>query len=543
MKETKYIFVTGGVISGLGKGIVSASIAKILQDDGKNKVIIYKADGYFNLDPGTQNPDQHGEVFVLDSGHEVDLDFGHYERFLNENCFNDFSITSGKIISKMLDKERKGDFLGKTVQVIPHLTGLIREEWNKTAEKYNADFVIIEIGGTVGDLENLWFVEAAREMLQKKGSKNVFFAHLGYIPEIGEAEQQKTKPFQQSIQLLRDRGIFPDILIGRSKNPLKEKTKNKLNWLCNVPLEAIYSSPDLRYTYELPILLQEEGIINYLNSRLNINLIGKLKKWKNRVSKLKSEKINAVNIAICGKYADATDSYLSIKEALDHSSIETKLEVKIGFIDTEKISDKNVVEILKEFDGVIVPGGFGERGVEGKIKAIQYCRKNNIPFLGLCYGLQLAVVEFARNVCNLKKANTTEVDSNTKYPVIDIMEDQKDITNKGGTMRLGSQEAFLKHGSQIEKIYRSKTCKERHRHRYEVNPKYHEILENNGLVLSGKDSTGKLIEFIEYPLNDFFVATQAHPELKSTLECPAPVFVAFLKATNRMSVKMELFLD
>lgn len=534
MKEPVFIFVTGGVLSGLGKGIVSSSVAKILQDNGKNKVIITKCDGYFNMDPGTQNPNEHGEVFVLNDGAEVDLDFGHYERFLNTPCFAEFSITSGRIISKMLDKERKGDYLGKTVQVIPHLTGLIREEWMEMASKHKANFVLIEIGGTVGDLENLWFLEAARELLQKIGRERVLFIHLGYVPEIGELAQQKTKPFQQSIQLLRDRGIFPDILIGRSGKPLCEKTKNKLNWLCNVPIEAIYSSPDLEYTYELPLLLHKEGIIKFLERRLGVVHSDDFKSLKKKINKLKSKKTKTIRVGICGKYTEATDSYLSIEESLTHASLKIKENINIEkvFIDTDNLSYKNMTTNPYNCDCFIVPGGFGSRGIEGKINVIRYCRENNIPFLGICYGLQLAVIEFARNVCGLKKANTTEVDDKTQYKVIDIMPDQRDIVNKGGTMRLGKQEAFLKKGSLTRKIYGKDTCFERHRHRYEVNPEYHEILEKKGLVISGKNETGELVEFIEYPKNDFLLATQAHPELQSTLDAPAPLFVGLLEAAN-----------
>lgn len=551
MRDCKIIFVTGGVLSGLGKGVVSASIAKILQDDGKRNVIPIKCDGYLNVDPGTMNPVEHGEVFVLDDGTEADLDFGHYERFLGISCTKDFSLTSGKVLSLMIEKERKGEFLGKTVQVIPHLTGIIREHWEMVADKYEADVLMIEIGGTVGDIENLWFLEAAREMLQRR-EDDVFFVHLGYVPEIGVSNQQKTKPFQQSLQLLRERGIFPNVLVARGKNPLKEKTKKKLHWLCMVPEEAIFSSPDLEYIYELPLKFIEEGMGDYLKKELGFDSVGDLESWEKTVNLVKGpdfpknkslptrdEKF-PLKIAICGKYVSLDDSYISIMEALDRAVKEVDHRAWIWpyFFDSEILKKGNMVlgdldDKIQNCHGIIVPGGFGERGVEGKINAIEICRENNIPFLGICYGLQLAVVEFARNVCGLKEANTVEIDPDTKEPVIHIMEDQKDVKNMGGTMRLGSYPASLKEGTLVKSVYGKQEITERHRHRYEVNQEYCRILEENGLVISGTSPDGKLVEFIEYPNNDFFVGTQAHPELKSTFEKPSPLFVGFLEGAKK----------
>lgn len=546
MKNLKYIFVSGGVMSGLGKGVVAASIGKILH--GK-KIVPIKCDGYFNVDPGTMNPIEHGEVFVLDDGSEVDLDFGHYERFLNIPCVGDCSLTSGKILQKMMQKERRGDYLGQTVQIIPHITELIREEWKSVGEKYNADIVLIELGGTVGDLENLWFLEAAREVLRKNGPDKVLFVHLGYVPDVG---QQKTKPFQQSLQHLRERGIFPDILVGRSKNLLTESSKKKLHWLCNVPLEAIYSSPDLESVYELPLVFDKEGMGDFLVERLNLGSnksfmkknIAHLEKWEGLVESIKFytddgylESDNGIEVWICGKYTELDDSYLSIKEALMHSMAKVNRSsnwhryLNIRFIDTEK---RDLADEASEYfnpAGVIIPGGFGSRGTDGKIKAVQYCRENNIPFLGICYGLQLAVVEFARNVCGLEKAHTTEVDPDTPHPIIDILPEQKNITEKGGTMRLGACEAEIKEKTKVYRIYNKDEVSERHRHRYEVNPEFHDVLEKNGMVISGKSKEDKRIaEFVEIKGKDFFVGTQAHPELKSTLENPSPLFFEFIKS-------------
>ncbi len=533
MKDVKYVFVTGGVISGQGKGVVAASIGKLLNHD--HKVIPIKCDGYLNVDPGTMNPTEHGEVFVLDDGAEVDLDFGHYERFLSINCKNSFSITSGKVFQALVEKERKGEFLGKTVQVIPHVTGQIREYWEEIAKEENADVLVIEIGGTVGDVENLWFLEAARELVQKKGKDNVLFVHVGYIPEIDENRQQKTKPMQQSLTLLRERGIFPDVIVGRSKRKLDEKTKLKLHWLCNIDLNAVLSDPDLDYVYELPILFEEEGVAEYLKKRLNLESTSDLSQWKKLVANLKNPK-KEISIAVAGKYTEVVDSYISIQEALRHTGANFSTKVNTKWIETTGLDvyDENKIrKLLEGCNGVIVPGGFGSRGTEGKINMIRYCRENNIPFLGICYGLQLAVIEFARNVCGLDNANSTEIDEKTPHKVIDILEEQKNITKKGGTMRLGSHPAILMENSQVSKLYCNTKVSERHRHRYEVNPAYHELLTKNNLLLAGKSPDGKLVEFIELPQHKYFVATQAHPELKSSLENPAPLFVGLVQACLR----------
>lgn len=530
MKDVKYVFVTGGVISGQGKGVVAASIGKLLNHD--KKVVPIKCDGYLNVDPGTMNPTEHGEVFVLEDGAEVDLDFGHYERFLSVHCKKDHSITSGKVFQGLVEKERRGEFLGKTVQVIPHVTGQIREMWDKIAEEEDADILLIEVGGTVGDLENMWFLEAAREVVQKKGKDHTLFVHLGYIPEIDESNQQKTKPFQLSITMLRERGIFPDILVGRTKRPLDEKTKLKLHWLCNVELNAILSDPDCKYVYELPLLFEDEGVKEFLKNKFNLNSVANLTEWRKLVNNLKNPK-HEVTVAICGKYTEVVDSYLSVQEALRHAGAQHSAKVNVKWVETTDINsydEERIKKLLEGCSGIIVPGGFGSRGTEGKMNVLRYCREHNVPFLGICYGLQLAVIEFARNVCKLDKANSTEIDEKTPHNVVDMLQEQRTIVNKGGTMRLGGYTAELLANSKVAELYGATKASERHRHRYEVNPKYHEVLSKNGLVFSGKSPDGKLVEFIELPAHKYFVATQAHPELKSTLEKPAPLFLGLVEA-------------
>jgi CTP synthase len=530
MGQAKYVFVTGGVISGQGKGVVAASIGKLLNHD--RKIVTVKCDGYLNVDPGTMNPTEHGEVFVLEDGAEVDLDFGHYERFLSIQCKNEHSVTSGKVFQALVERERKGEFLGKTVQVIPHVTGQIRDMWENIAQKENADVLLIEIGGTVGDIENLWFLEAAREVVQKKGKENVLFVHLGYIPEVDESFQQKTKPMQLSIMMLRERGIFPDILVGRTKRELDEKTKLKLHWLCNVEMNAILSDPDLQYTYELPLLFEREGVSDVLKNKFGFDHLSDLTKWRQLVDNLKNPK-HELSIAICGKYTEVVDSYISIQESLRHAGAKLSAKVNAKWIETthlEQYDEGKIRQLLEGCAGVIVPGGFGSRGTEGKINIVRYCREHDIPFLGICYGLQLATIEFARNVCGLQGANSTEIEPNTPHKIIDILEEQKKVTHKGGTMRLGGHPAILAEGSLVSKLYNSNKASERHRHRYEVNPAYHDILQKHGLRLSGMSPDGSLVEFIELPQHKYFVGTQAHPELKSTLENPAPLFVGLVQA-------------
>ncbi len=521
----KFIVVTGGVLSGLGKGIAAASIGHLLSD--KYKVIPIKCDGYLNVDPGTMNPTEHGEVFVLDDGGEVDMDFGHYERFLNITCKFKWNLTMGKVFSEIREKERRGDYLGKTVQYVPHVTNLIKEKFFEIAKEEDAEIVLIEIGGTIGDMENELYLEAARQLKNDVGNENVLYVHLTYIPILPTVNEQKSKPTQQSVHLLLQRGIQPNIIIGRCSEYLDDRIKEKIAQFCNIEKEAVITGLDVDDVYKIPIVFEQEGISKIISKHFNIDVPKDMAKWKKLIRDKETAK-KKVNIAVCGKYTQLGDSYASIIEALNHCSANLNCKVNIKWVDT---TDENKVEEqLKGVDGIIVPGGFGSRGTEGKIKAIRYARERNVPFLGLCFGLQMAVVEFARNVCNLKDANSTEIDPKTKNPVIDILPEQKNINLKGGTMRLGAYTANVMEGSKVFYLYKSKEVSERHRHRYEVNPEYHKVLEDKGLIFSGTSQNGKLVEFIELPKLNYFIATQAHPELKSSLERPAPLFYGFVKA-------------
>lgn len=527
--KTKWIIVSGGVLSGLGKGIVSASIGKLLSTN--YKVIPIKCDGYLNVDPGTMNPFEHGEVFVLEDGGEVDMDFGHYERFLNINCKFDWNLTSGKIFSSVIEKERRGDYLGNTVQIIPHVVNEVKDKLKAISEEEKADIMLVEIGGTIGDIENMIFFEAVRQLRFEVGRDNILYVHLTYVPELKCVGEQKTKPTQQSTKLMQEAGIQPDIIIGRSDKILNETSKKKIAMFCNVEEKCVVSDPDIDSVYELPLVFQEEGLQEIIQNKLQLEGLKKLKTWAELVQAIKKPE-KEINVAICGKYTDLNDSYVSILESLVHAGANLKTKVNVKLIETTEV-EENQVEIekqLKDIDGVIIPGGFGCRGAEGKIEIVQYLRERNIPFLGLCFGLQLAVVEYARNVCKLADANSTEVDEKTGCPVIFIMPEQKDVREKGATMRLGAYKAILKSGSRVHDLYNSDVAHERHRHRYEVNPKYHEELKKKGLVFSGMSPDDKLVEFIELPNHKFFIATQGHPELKSRLENPAPLFYGFVKA-------------
>lgn len=520
----KFIVVTGGVLSGLGKGIAAASIGHLLSD--KYRVIPIKCDGYLNVDPGTMNPIEHGEVFVLDDGGEVDMDFGHYERFLNITCKFKWNLTMGKIFSEIREKERRGDYLGKTVQYVPHVTDLIKEKFFEIAKEENADIVLIEIGGTVGDIENELYLEAARQMKKDVGSENILFVHLTYVPIPVNVNEQKSKPTQQSVHLLLQRGIQPNIIIGRCSEYLEDKIKDKIARFCNIDKDAVITGLDVDDVYKIPIVFEQEGITKIIKRDLGIYVPKDMARWKKLIRNKEAAK-KAINIAICGKYTKLEDSYASIIEALNHCSANLNCRINLKWIDTTDAD--NVESQLRGVDGIIVPGGFGSRGSEGKINAIKYARERNVPFLGLCFGLQLAVIEFARNVCNLKGANSAEV-TKTKYPVINILPEQKNVKAKGGTMRLGAYTADVLKDSKVFQLYNSSKVSERHRHRYEVNPEYHKILQENGLVFSGTSKKGMLVEFIELPKLDYFIATQAHPELKSKLEQPAPLFFGFVKA-------------
>lgn len=529
-RDPKYIIVTGGVLSGLGKGVAAASIGHLLSYD--YKVVPIKCDGYLNVDPGTMNPVEHGEVFVLDDGTEVDMDFGHYERFLRTSCTGRQNLTMGKVFSELRDKERRGDFLGKTVQFMPHAAEHIVDWWKGLASKDGV--TLIEIGGTVGDMENELYIEAARSLRAELGKDNVLFAHLTYIPIPGGVNEQKSKPTQQSVSLLMQRGIVPDLILCRGSELVTDKIKNKISMFCNVEPNAVISAVDVKNVYEIPLLFHEQGIVDIINEQLGLSALPDLAEWK-RLVEIKPKK--EVTIAIAGKYTALEDSYASVVEAINHSVAHEGISSNIVWINSEEVDcgrrtgELNVAEQLKNVDAVIVPGGFGSRGIDGKLEVIKYCRENNIPYLGLCYGLQLAVIEFARNVCGMNTAHTTEIDEKTKNPVIDILPDKKDLENLGGTLRLGAYKAILKKGSKVCALYAdSPTAQERHRHRYEVNPEYHTVLTENGMKFSGMSPDGELVEFIELPEHPYFVATQAHPELKSGLQCPAPLFMGLIKA-------------
>lgn len=522
----KFVVVTGGVLSGLGKGLFMSSLGKLLQSRGY-RVVPIKIDPYMNVDAGTMNPIEHGEVFVLNDGSEVDMDLGNYERFLGKSMTSDSNITTGKIYRRVIEKERRGDYLGKTVQLIPHLTNELKD-WYKKMGK-DSDLVLIEIGGTVGDIENQIFMESVRELSQ---GEDVFFVHCTLVPVIKVVGEQKTKPTQQSVRMLREIGIIPDMIFGRSEKPLIEKTRKKISKHCGVDEDYVISGPNLDNIYRIPLMLEEQKVAEKVLKGLGLDAKKKdMTKWRKFVKNIENPK-NKIKIAITGKYTYLHDSYVSILEALNHVSGSLSVNIDLKWIETTDIEQGkiNPEKALEGVDGIIVPGGFGSRGAEGKIECIRYARKNDIPFLGLCYGFQLALIEHARNLCDLEKANSTEINEKTPHPVIDILPEQKEINEKGATMRLGSCKAILKDGTLLRKLYSSEKISERHRHRYEVNPNYIGKLEKKGLVFSGVSPDRKLMEFLERPDHKFFAATQAHPEFTSTPLNPNPMFLGFVKA-------------
>jgi len=519
----KCIVITGGVLSGIGKGTAAASIARLLKNN--RKIIMIKCDGYLNVDPGTMNPIEHGEVFVLDDGGEVDMDFGHYERFLDINCKFEWNLTSGKIFNSVIEKERKGEFLGKTIQIFPHVSSEIKQWWFGVIEKEKPDVVMIEIGGTVGDIENSWFIESARQLKKEFGPENIMYIHLTYIPFLHSVGEPKTKPAQRDVALLREKGIQPDILICRSKELLPTSIKQKLSLHCDIDPDAIISGRDIETIYEIPLMFERQGLYNRIAKKFGFGPPD-LEHWKTLVQNIKHPQ-HEITIAICGKYTLLKDSYASINEALVHAGAQTNTRVKLKWIET---SDLQSNDHLQDVDGMIVPGGFGSRGTEGKILMIKYAREQKLPFLGICYGLQLAVVEFARNVCGLPEAHSTEINPETRHPVIAILPDQQDIQKKGGTMRLGAYHAVIQPGTLLASLYNTSTAVERHRHRYEVNPEHHEILTRHGMVFSGMSEDKKLAEFIELKDHPYFIATQGHNELTSRLERPNPLFLGLVKA-------------
>jgi len=527
----KYIFVTGGVSSSLGKGIISASLAKLLQSRDLN-VTIQKFDPYINIDPGTLNPYEHGECYVTEDGTETDLDLGHYERFLNIRTSESNNTTTGQIYQTVINKERKGDFLGKTVQVIPHITNEIKRRIKLIQEEKSYDVIITELGGTVGDIESYPFIEAVRQFRWEVGIGNSVVIHLTLLPYLSAAGELKTKPTQHSVKKLMESGVNADIIVCRTEHSLNDDLRKKIALFCNVEIESVIESIDASTIYEVPILMQNEKLDDVVLKKLNLNSIksSKLDNWNAFVKKIKNPS-NQVSIGLIGKYVELQDSYKSILESFVHAGAANDVEVNVVPIHSEEINIKSSDQIFKNLNGILVAPGFGERGVEGKIEAIRIARERNIPFLGICLGMQMAVIEFARNVLGFNKANSTEMDINCKYPVISMMESQKNIKEKGGTMRLGSWKCVLENNSLAHKIYSTNEINERHRHRYELNFEFMKELSQNGMVFSGKNPDTGLVEIIELYDHPWFFGVQFHPEYRSTVEEPHPVFVSFVKAS------------
>lgn len=522
MSKSKYVFVTGGVLSGLGKGITTSSIGLLLKSRGI-KVTAIKIDPYLNCDAGTMNPYQHGEVFVLDDGSEIDLDFGNYERFLDLDLTGEHNITTGTVYRQVIEKERRGDYLGETVQIIPHVTNEIKLNIKRVAENSGADVTIIELGGTVGDMESMPFLEAARQMHQELGDDNCAFVHTTLLPVLGAVGEQKTKPTQHSVKELRAIGIQPDIIVGRSEHSLKGNIKEKIALFCDVPMEAVISAPNAKPIYQIPIFFEEQGLTDLLLDMLKLEAQKKdLAKWRSFLNHALNPN-GEVTVAIVGKYTELADSYLSYTEALTHAGAELRTAVDIKWIEAGRFS----TGIAEDADGIIVPGGFGERGSSGKIEAIRYARVNQKPFLGICFGFQLAVVEFCRNVLGYERANSTEFDRNAKHPVIDLLPEQRKIENMGATMRLGAYPIIIEHDSLTYKLYGQERISERHRHRYEVNPEYVQEIEAHGFRFSGRSLDGRM-EIAELPGHPYFVASQFHPEFKSRPTKPHPLFIGLL---------------
>ncbi len=522
----KYIIVTGGVMSGLGKGITTASTGRNLKNKG-HKVTAIKIDPYINIDAGTMSPFQHGEVYVLKDGGEADLDLGNYERFLDTELTRDHNLTTGKIYQSVISKERRGEYLGKTVQIIPHITNEIKDRIRRVAAKSGADICLIEVGGTVGDIESMPFLEAVRQMHREEAEDNIAFLHVTLVP-IDAQGDQKTKPTQHSVKELRELGLTPDVIVARCEEPLTNDSKAKIALFCDVPENAVVSAHDVKDIYEVPLLMEKEGLTDYLMDKLNLKTMGEDTSWSDMITRMNSI-TDEVKLAIVGKYTHLEDSYISIRESIKHAAIECGCNVNTTWINAETLEDDpNTVKGLSEYDGILVPGGFGERGTEGKILAIRYARENDIPYLGLCLGMQLAVIEFARNVVGLSGANSTEFDENTPYPVIDILPEQEGVLDMGATMRLGDYDAALKSGTIAERIYGASDIVERHRHRYEVNPNFIDRIEAKGAVFSGKNKNR--MEIVEIPENKFFFASQFHPEFKSRPGRPSPPFKALVEA-------------
>ncbi len=531
--STKYIFVTGGVVSSLGKGIVAASLGRLLKARGFS-VVIQKFDPYINVDPGTMSPFQHGEVFVTDDGAETDLDLGHYERFTDTNLGKINNVTSGSIYQTVINKERHGDYLGATVQTIPHITNEIKSRIKKATQQFKPDFIIAEIGGTIGDIESLPFIESIRQFRSEAGFGNSLSIHVTLLPYLPASGELKTKPSQHSVTNLRSYGIQPEILVCRTTRPIPKKEKEKLALFCSVPKDAVIECRDMKSIYEVPLALEEQNLAGVVLQRLFIQDVKPdLENWKKLVYKIKNPQ-KTFKIAIAGKYTKLSDAYISVVESLKHAGYEYDAQIEIKWINSEEcLNFQKAKDALSDADGLVVPGGFGIRGIEGKLNVIRYARENNLPFLGLCLGMQCAVIEYSRNVVGLKDANSMEFNEYTPYPVIDLMTEQKNVEGYGGTMRLGRFECRIKSGTKTQTAYNSDVIWERHRHRYEVNNEFRQLIENAGMVFSGLSPDGMLCEIVELPKNDWFVACQFHPEFKSRPERPHPLFLGLINAVDK----------
>ena len=537
----KYIFVTGGVVSGLGKGITAASLGRLLKSRGL-KVTAQKLDPYINVDPGTMSPYQHGEVFVTEDGAETDLDLGHYERFIDENLNKYSNLTTGKVYWNVLNKERRGEYLGETIQVIPHITNEIKKFIYSVGEKSGADVVITEIGGTIGDIESQPFVEAIRQISIEVGLENCLFIHVTLIPYISGSNEYKSKPTQHSVKELRSLGINPDILVARCSAPLSKSIREKISLFCNIKPDCVIENSDAPSLYFVPSMLEKSNFSDIVCRELDIHAEKcDMTQWNEMIERIKKRN-KEVTIALVGKYVQLHDAYLSVAEALQHGGFETETKVNIKWVDSELVTEYTVANLLGDCQGILVPGGFGSRGVEGKIAAIKYARENNIPFLGICLGMQAAVIEFARNVLNFEDAHSSEF-AETEHPVISITDDQKDQPKKGGTMRLGAYPCEVKKGSMLEKSYGTSEVFERHRHRYEFNNKYRQLFEENGMSISGVSPNGVLVEAVEIPANDFFVGVQYHPEFKSRPNHAHPLFREFVRAAGDYAASSEVKSD
>ena len=537
IKMTKYIFVTGGVVSSLGKGITAASLGRLLKSRGF-KVTIQKFDPYINIDPGTMSPYQHGEVFVTDDGAETDLDLGHYERFIDINLSKGSNVTAGKIYQSVINKERRGDYLGGTVQVIPHVTNEIKERVFRVGREDNADFVITEIGGTVGDIESLPFLEAIRQVKKEVGKSDVLYIHVTLVPYISAAGELKTKPTQHSVKELRSIGISPDIIVCRSEKEISKDMCEKMAMFCDVDPDAVIQNLTAKSIYEVPMLMEEQGLDTIVLKKLDVEDRPKdMSGWHDMVARILKKYDKKVTIAVAGKYVELQDAYISITESLRHAAVFNEAELEIKWVNAETIegADVKMSEVMADVDGILVPGGFGDRGIEGKIKAIQYARENKIPFFGICLGMQCAVIEYARHKCGMENANSSEFDSQTKYPVIDLMAEQVDVEDMGGTMRLGLYPCKVYPGTLTQKAYGEELIYERHRHRYEFNNAFREEIIKNGLVIGGTLPNGRLVEIVELPqdVHPWFLGAQFHPEFKSRPTNPHPLFRDFIAAALR----------